>query len=200
MYENIKDYEVPRPKKCYRLISGEKRNIMDTSVIAYCTSKAHPGFLTLGFIYKHQCFFKNCPCLRKLPEVNFWNKPQEEYTTQTKYAVTKKGQALKEKSDQERKRCVVERTNKLIGFTKSCIKAHQLEEQFLMVDIKPFQNSSRNFRVFYVSNKSCYDAQDYLSLVQDISKRFNFRIKLVHVKDEDGHYVTIEEYKNRRRK
>ena len=206
MYENIKDYEVPRPAGKYRLINNEYREALDENVIAYCTNLTHPGFLTKEHISSHKCFYKNCPYLRKLPEKLFWKNDKSFYKAQLKGGAVrasrtqKNQQQCNEKQKSDITTLQKEISRKLQSFIIAWIKDNQLENNFLSVNIQPYLNSTKNYRLFYVSNHSTYDAPDYIDLVKLIQQELHLRIKLVHIKDLDGHYATIAEYKNRNKK
>lgn len=205
MYEQIKNYEVPCPKDGYRLIDGEKRGIEDESVIAHCTNLTHPGFLTKELISRHKCFYKNCPYLRKLPEKPFWQNNKSIFKTQLKRGAVHASRTHKSQQgrNEQKKSDITYLQNEMCGKLKPFIaewtKDNFQENQFLFVDIRPYENSTTNYRLYYVSSQPCYDAPAYIRLVQIIQQEFNLHIKLVHIKDLDGHYATIEEYNKRKK-
>lgn len=193
-YGGIKNYKGTYPKQ-FTLLSGEKREADDPAVIACCTSVSHHHrFLTIEDIREHQCFFKKCMYLRKLPGNAFWEIPQKEYTSQTRRYFSTEGtrflqyQKRKWKEEAERKCSLIE------DFCENWVKENALDGKFKVTSVRPFDNSTKNFRLFYVSSQSCYDAPDYLELVSAIQMKFRWRVKLVHIKDVNGHRLTISEY------
>lgn len=198
MYDDIKEYKGTHPRKWYRMISGEKRCVEDLSVIARCSSITHPGFLTLPDIVQHQCFFKRCPYLRKLQNNSFWQEPQREYKRQMERRFSLKGHNDLQAQQQRWEKDAKNKCPLLMEFSEEWVKTHSLENEFKITSVQPFNDSTKNFRLFYVSNQTSYDAPFYVDLVKAIQAEFHCRIKLVHIKDINGKRVTIDEYIHRK--
>jgi len=193
MYEEIKDYKGTRPRK-YNLISGEKLDADNPAVIAYCASYSHLGFLTVKLIAEHQCFLKNCRHLRKLPEKPYWEKPRYEHWKQIYKRNTKEGRKILKEQETRFANRAEKMCQQLMDFSEEWVKNHSLEEELKVLSISPFNDSTRNFRLYYISIHLCYDAPLYIELVKDIQTEFRVRIKLVHIKNTRGEWATIEEY------
>ena len=193
MYNAIRNYKGTSPRK-YTLITGEKRDRGDPQVIAYCVSLAHQRFLTLSDIVKHQCFFKKCPYLRKLPDRVFWQTEPKEYTKQMLLRYSKEGQCLLKQQKLSWEKDRKEKEVLLLKFCENWVKEHDLESTIKVVRVQPFDNSTKNYRLYYVSDTSAYDAPMYLGLVRAVQEEFRIRLKLVHIKDVDGTWVTIDSY------
>lgn len=193
MYNAIRNYKGTSPRK-YTLISGDKRDRGDPQVIAYCASLVHQRFLTLSDIAKHQCFFKKCPYLHKLPDRTFWKTEQKEYAKQILFRYSKEGQLFLKQQEQNWEIDRQEKGSLLLKFCENWVKERELESSFKIIRVQAFDNSTKNYRLYYVSDQSYYDAPKYLDLVRAVQTEFRIRLKLVHIKDVDGTWVTIDSY------
>ena len=82
----------------------------------------------------------------------------------------------------------------LFNFCENWVKEHDLENNIKVVRVQSFDNSTKNYRLYYVSDTSAYDAPMYLDLVKAVQEEFRIRLKLVHIKNVDGTRVTIDAY------
>lgn len=194
MYGGIKVYKGTYPKR-FTLISGETRAADDQSVIACCTSVTHgQRFLTLSDIQEHQCFFKKCKYLRKLPGNPFWEEPHDEYKKQSQRHFSEKGQIFLRKRKENWRAIAEKKCVAIANFCENWVKENYLEQEIKVISAMPFKNSTLNFRVFYVSDTSWYDAPEYTRMATAVHNQLGCRIKLVHIKDINGRRVTIADY------
>lgn len=198
MYGEIKDYRGYTPRQ-YRMIDGALRETGDPEVIAFCVSHTHQNFLTQGNIREHQCFFKRCPYLRKLADNPYWSKPHAEYRTQINKRYQPEAQRYFRFQKQRWDNLAAERCREIKDFCNQWTIDNSLEDLFLVTSVSRFEKSTKNFRVFYVSPTSEYDAPHYVDLARAIQENLGFSVLLVHVKDEYGRRVTLAEYKRRKR-
>lgn len=167
-----------------RLVGGGKKPVSPKKIVGYCRSSLHPGRLTQETLEKHKCIEKNCIYLTKFTEASYWRQ----------YEVTGKEARQRHKEREKAEEAFLS----------------ELKEQFQEYadeagyEIQIVQVTRKNFSeyfVFYVSENRFADANRFPFLLNRIRADFpRCRIRLIHIKDVDGHFVTIHEYKRNVRK
>lgn len=85
----------------------------------------------------------------------------------------------------------------LTALSQSYIDDAGYSMQVVRVD----KEQNNRYRVFYVSENPFADANRFPDFLETVRFFFpNYRLNLRHIRDVDGHFVTIEEYQQRVRK
>ncbi|MDO4982939.1 MAG: exonuclease domain-containing protein [Eubacteriales bacterium] len=158
-------------------------------IVGCCHSLLHPGKLTLKIMKEHDCLGKNCPRFEKYDDAPYWTELEKK----------KAGKALSRKIQQKKKEKDRIAAEELEDF-KEIFQSFVDDAGYAMEIIRIERLSFRYFRIFYVSEYRFADGNRF-PVFFNTTKFFypEIRIELRHIKDVDGHFVTIDEYHSRKR-
>ena len=172
-----------------RMFDGNRSMMRRGKIVGWCHNKIHPGAISQKLCEEHECLGKQCRYFEK-NEVSFYLAALEA----EKKEKEKQKEALRQKKLQQAKE------------NSSLLAMQQRWQDYLdrtrsdMQIVRIVRESPTFCRVFYVSSRPFADGNrfpDFLEMVRKTEPRL--RIQLRHIRDEDGRFVTKEEYDHRRR-
>ena len=165
-----------------RLLGGAVIRVRKENILGYCRNINHPGKLTKALLEEHQCLAKACPLLEKYEDVPFW-------------AAYRKQQLAKEETKRQKREKKAHARTEAASLTElrdelqKCADAAGKEVDVIRVE----RLNWYTYKVFYVSDHA-YDDWHRFRAFHTAAKSKYGRIILCHIRGEDGHYVTREEY------
>lgn len=161
-----------------------------TAVVGWCRYNQHPGALTARILKEHQCLEKQCRHFRKNGDALYWKLREEEARKKEQKKLERQAQKVKEKEEAENLRILRETWQSYLD---------DMESDMYIVRIA--RETPSLFCIFYVSDNRFADGNRYPEFLETL-KFFHpyYRIKLRHIRDVDGHFVTTQEYFSRARK
>jgi hypothetical protein len=132
----------------------------------------------------HDCLGKQCKFFEKYPDGQYW------ISQERKRQKKDQRKAAQQRHKQETRRLADE-----LAETKALFQSYAdaLYYEFFIVQL---QKEGRNhYKVFYVSENRFADGNRFPDFLDAIYSSFpGCRIELRHIRDVDGHFVTIDEY------
>ena len=179
----------PEPVKA-RLLGNQWALLPETRIVGCCHNRLHPGKLTKGLMIQHDCLGKNCRHFEKYEDAGYWKERDRQEKEKEKNKrlrrVKKEQEAAEEAAHQA-----------LAALFQSYIDDAGYQMQIIRVDME----RRNQYRVFYVSEYPFADGNRFPEFLETVRFFFPFyRLNLRHIRDVDGHFVTIEEYRQRMRK
>ena len=154
-------------KQTVRLIDGTEAKLKGCHIGGICHAKIHPGVLSCELMKQHRCIQKECRHFEKRVLVK-----------------TKKEREKQEQSA----------LDDMLNYAKSCLR--RTEEP--LIPIRMLKRSHRRYRLLYVSENDFPDNYLFPKLQEQLRIAYpQDRIELYHIIDENGYYVTTEEYRRR---
>lgn len=167
-----------------RLVNGGKEPVSPKKIVGYCRNSLHPGRLTQEALEKHKCIEKNCTYLTKFTEASYWR--QFEATG-------------KEARQRHKEREKTEEA--FLSELKERFQEYADESDYEMQIVQVTRKNYNEYFVLYVSENRFADWNCFPLLMNKLRADFpRCRIRLTHVRDVDGHFVTIDEYNRKARK
>ena len=170
------------------MVSGENLSIKVVNIVGWCHYKLHRGCLNQSLYVSHDCSGKQC--------VFFEANPCSSYLKNLNKKKTKKTQVNMQRKRE--KEAQIREENRMIALKKLWQKhADSLKLKIMLVRV--VQEGDNAYRVLYVSKNNCPDEDLYGNLIKK-ARLANpaLQITLRHVRDVDGHCVTINEFLKRR--
>ena len=152
--------------------------------------RSHPGKLTKRLMTQHDCLGKNCRHFEKYEDAGYWKecdrKKEQKQTARQLQRIKRKQEAATEAV-----------LLNLAELFQSYIDDAGYAMQIVRVDTERINR----YRVFYVSEYPFADGNRFPKFLETAHFFFpDYRLNLRHIRDVDGHFVTIEEYQQRVRK
>ncbi|MDE6005014.1 MAG: hypothetical protein K2G88_06470 [Oscillospiraceae bacterium] len=145
-------------------------------IIGYCNYKLHRGALTEQLLKSHECIQKKCPYLKRLEDRKFWIKRKDR---------TEHKKAMKlEKHMQE------EFSKNLLIEAQEFAENYQAKLDIIQVN---FDKSKNYYIIFYISDNSDDDYNEYLDFLYAYQDKKQAKAELRHIRDMNGNYVTRAE-------
>ena len=173
-----------------RLLGNQYAFLPPSRVVGCCHNLLHPGKMTKQLLKQHDCLGKNCRYFEKYESAEYWNecRRQEERKRAGKLA-------RQQKKEQEAAAQTALKT--LAARFQSFADAAGCSMQIVRVDTE----GKNRYRVFYVSENPFADGDRFPDFLDTVRACFpEYCLHLRHIRDMDGHFVTIEEYRQRVRK
>ena len=173
-----------------RLLGNQYAFLPPSRIVGCCHNLLHPGKLTKQLLKQHDCLGKNCRYFEKYEAAEYWaeRRRQEERKRAGKLA-------RQQKKEQEAAAKTLLQT--LAARFQSFADAAGYSMQIVRVDAE----GKNRYRVFYVSEHPFADGDRFPAFLDAVRSCFpEYRLRLRHIRDTDGHFVTIEEYRRRVRK
>ena len=165
-----------------RLLGGVVIRVRKENILGYCRNINHPGKLTKALLEEHQCLAKACPLLEKYEDVPFW-------------AAYRKQQLAKEETKRQKREKKAHARTEAASLTElrdelqKCADAAGKEVDVIRVE----RLNWYTYKVFYVSDHAYDDWHRFRAFLTAAKSKYG-RVMLCHIRGEDGHYVTREEY------
>lgn len=172
-----------------RLFDGSVIRTYRHKIVGCCHYSGHPGKMHRKLMEKHDCIGKQCRYFQKNEQSTYWENAQRQAL-----AKEKKKKAQQEEKDRQRQKALRLQTigDELQYYLDLCgyqVDILQIEETWPEV-----------FKVLYVSDKPYADGHLYQEFYSTIRYLYpNRKIMMRHIKNENGYFVTLDEYYSRRR-
>ncbi len=173
-----------------KMLTGQVLSIRRGRIVGWCRNRIHPGALNKAILEQHDCLGKNCSFLEKNCQSPFWRALEEAKLAKEK---------LKAKVHQEKQKKIQEESelHTLADDWGSYLEEMQSDMQIVRV----VRDTPICYRIFYVSDNRFADGNRYPEFLERLRQDHpRKRIILRHIRDVDGHFVTREEFRQRRRK
>ncbi len=168
------------------LITGEWAYLKKKNIVGCCHYAGHPGKLTKDLMHKHDCINKNCRHFEKYEGASYW-----EYLELLR--------KQKEKKRVEKEQAAIEAQE--LDSIKSTLKSYISSPECSMEIIRVERQHSSLFKVFYVSDNPFADSNRFPGFIDRVRRNHpSWRLILKHIKNEEGRFVTREEFRSRVRK
>lgn len=156
----------------------------------YCHYLRHPGFMLPSTMIEHHCIEKNCRYFEKIASSKYWiheenrRKQRELQKAQKKMRINM--EAVKNEENEE-----------LRWELQDYADIEDYDMEIIQAEMRP----RGLIYVFYVSNNRFADGNRFPLFLDQVKNAYpSRRVVLRHIKDVDGHFVTIDEYYSRRKK
>lgn len=173
-----------------KLLGGRTELLRPTTVVGWCKYDQHPGALTARILKEHRCLEKQCWHFRKNEDALYWKLCEEEARKKEQKKLERQAQKAKENQEAESLRIL-----------RETWQSHLDDMESDMYIVRIARETPSLFRIFYVSDNRFADGNRYPDFLETL-KFFHpyYHIKLRHIRDVDGHFVTTQEYFSRARK
>lgn len=179
-----KDYTGNRIVKFFGNKTGELES--NPTILGECRYYLHPGYLNKNIVKTHKCIEKQCPYF-------------------SGYSENKSLTALKASYYQKEKKKSIKRKKAKTATTKESRLNEYKETMQSICDetgyemlIVRVEVNKKLFKIFYVSGNPFADGNRFPLLLSGIKEAYpGMYIALKHIKNVDGSFATISDYKNR---
>ena len=173
-----------------RLLGNQCVILPQTRIVGCCHNLLHPGKLTKRLMTQHDCLGKNCRYFEKYEDAGYW-----------KECDRKKEQKRTARQLQRMKREQEAATEAILQNLAELFQSYIDDAGYAMQIVRVDTERANRYRVFYVSEYPFADGDRFPKFLEAVRFFFpDYRLNLRHVRDVDGHFVTIEEYQQRARK
>lgn len=173
-----------------KLLGNQRIQITKSKLVGYCHNVIHPGKLTAKIMNEHDCLGKQCRFFEKYEDSTYWIAQEQKRKEKDKRKAAKQ----KQKQEAQQIEDELEETRELFQSY-----ADALEYELFIVRLQ--RESQNHYKVFYVSENRFADGNRFPNFLDTIKHYFpKLRIELRHIRDLDGHFVTIDEYMVRKGK
>ena len=172
-----------------RLLDGSVVYIYRGKVVGCCHYGLHPGKMTEKILLKHDCIAKACPFFEKYEDAFYWKQLQCRIKAKEKQKRDKAAKKKVASEQEEMTRRVAEEVQYYLDLAEYDVD---------VIEVK--QETPTRFKVFYVSDKSYNDWREFPEFYGAMGRTHpDWRVVMCHIRDEMGHFVTIDEFYERRR-
>lgn len=173
-----------------RLLGNQYALLPPSRIVGCCHNALHPGKLTKQLLKQHDCLRKDCRFFEKYEDAAYWI----EYRRQEECKFAKK-LARQQKKEQA---AAAQAAHQALA---AQLQSFAGEAGYAMQIVRVDEEGKNRYRVFYVSENPFADGDRFPELLDAARARFPaYRLRLRHIRDIDGNFVTIEEYRQRVRK
>ncbi len=172
-----------------RLLGDQWIDITNVKIVGCCHNLIHPGKLTRELMEEHDCLGKNCKFFEKYRESTYWVAEEN-----------RKRQKERRKQIQQAKKEAARKLEDELVELKDLFQSYADNAGYAMYIVQLKKEHANRYKVLYVSENSFADGNrfpDFLSTIKFFFPRAS--INLRHIRDVDGHFVTITEYLSRKR-
>ena len=171
------------------LFDGTAMWMKNRNIVGKCHYQGHPGIISKGLLEKHNCLGKQCKYLQKYTDSVFWRDLEERQKAAEKAKQNKKAAIARSREEEQQLLDLREE----FQYCADCC-----EERMEIIRVE--KEKSCVYRVFYVSDNRFADGNRFPEFLECMQYyRPNWRIILRHIKDVDGHFVTVDEFYARKR-
>lgn len=176
------------------LLGLEKRTVLQDEIIGCCHYEQHPGKITVDLIKRHHCLKKRCNFFEKYEVSSLWIENERKMAQKELH---KSYRAYVKKAKAERKAKEATEADALDALKTEFQRF--MDALHYTVRIIRLEMQAKNvYRVFYVSDKPVLDSLYYPNFLAIVEVNHpKYQLTMQHIRDIDGHYVTIEEYEDR---
>lgn len=189
-YEKLKSQNTVIVKA--KLITGTEVVYLN-NIVGFCHCYTHKGFLTKNLLRQHDCINKECPFLEKYRDYPFW-----EHFDRVQENLSKKKTEIKLK----KKNAVIEKNAEQKQLNEMLEKARGIQDRLnysiIITSIKK-DDHQFDYVINYVSSRPRDDWGRYVPLALELRKIYGRTFRINHIKNVDGTYATITDYKSRRK-
>lgn len=172
-----------------RLFDGSVIRTYSHKIVGCCHYRGHPGKINRKLMEQHNCIGKQCRYFRKNEASTYWEEAQRQ-------ADKKEREKIKQQEEKERQRAKAERL-RYVGEELQ----YYLDLCGYQVDVLVVEEAWTDaYKVLYVSDKPYADGHLYKEFYDTIQHLHpSWRVLMKHIKNENGYFVTLDEYYARRR-
>lgn len=167
-----------------RLIDGSVVSLKRKNIVGSCHSKIHPGRLNEKLMEEHDCQGKQCHYFEPYENASYWvakrtRQMEKQYIRQQRHRQQEKKAAAAKSLDELRRK----------------FQEYMDAEGYPVYIVRLEPVKGKVYKVFYVSDYQFADGQLYSDFYAAVSKNHpGYWLLLRHIKDENGRFVTREEY------
>jgi hypothetical protein len=173
-----------------KLLGNQRIQIKKSKLVGCCHSVLHPGKLTAKIMEAHNCLGKQCKSFEKYEDSTYWLAQAQKQREKEK---RKAAQQLQKQASQRMEEKLEETTALFQSFADQC------EYDLLIVRLQ--KENRHHYKIFYVSENRFADGNQFPHFLEAVRAQFpKYRVEFRHIRDVDGHFVTIDEYLMRNKK
>lgn len=196
--EATKDRPIPRTKPkqpaekeivVARMLGNQHISITKSKLVGCCHNIIHPGKLTAKIMEEHDCIGKQCRFFEKYEDSSYWLGREN-----------KRREKEKRKAAQRQQKQQAQKLEEELEETKELFQSYADAFEYELMIVRLQKEKENRYKVFYVSENRFADGNRFPHFLETIKYYFpKYRIELRHIRDVDGHFVTIDEYIARKR-
>ena len=166
-----------------RLLTNRIIYTVQKNIVGYCRYNLHRGKLNVKLLREHKCLEKQCPFFDRYEESPYWDKvarAKEEKARRKREKAAKKQREREEAAFFEELKILFQSYADEAGYTMQIVRVHGFQAYIY---------------VYFVSENTFADGKCYKRFLKSAHFFFPHHIiRLRHIRDLDGHFLTIEEY------
>lgn len=167
-----------------RLLGNQRISISKSKLVGCCHNMIHPGKLTAKMMNEHDCLGKQCRFFEKYEDSAYWIAQEQ-----------KRQEKDKRKAAQQQRKQEAQRLEEELEETRELFQSYADAFDYEMFIVRLQKETKNHYKVFYVSENRFADGNRFPHFLDTIKYYFpKYRIALRHIRDMDGHFVTIDEY------
>lgn len=179
----------PETLQKFRLFDNSIIETYPRKIVGCCHHRIHPGKMTKRLLKQHDCLGKQCKYLERYNTSTYWTELDKKRNKRKSNRLEKQQQRAMELTQKEE---MQEIADELQDYADLC------DYDIDIIDVR--QEGMYLFKVFYISDNTYPDGQLYSGLIELASHCHpQWRLLLRHIKDENGRFVTIDEFYARKR-
>lgn len=172
------------------LLGNQRMPISKSKLVGCCHNIIHPGKLTAKIMEEHDCVGKQCRFFEKYVDSAYWIAREQKHKEKDR-----------RKAEQRRKKQEAQQIEDELEETRELFQSYADAFDYDLLIIRLQRETKNRYRVFYVSENRFADGNRFPNFLDTIKYYFpEYRIELRHIRDVDGHFVTIDEYMGRKGK
>lgn len=171
-----------------RMLGGGTVEIKRGNLVGCCHYYIHPGKMTKEHLTRHDCVKKQCPFFEKYEDSGYWQNQKQKKKS-------KEGIKRQRRMEKAKAAALAEALQTAKEKFQACADATQSPMDIIRVEMP----KAGEYIIFYVSDYPFADGNRFPEFLQSAHRQCPCRhIKLRHIKDVDGHFVTREEFQVRK--
>ena len=180
--KKIEDLINEAPFQHVQLIHGAYTKVDSPSIVGFCHNKSHKGVITVSIMNQHDCIAKGCHYFEKYIASPYWERRQRQLDA-------KRSESLSRKRKKENHKLHLEKVKSRED--KYVLQAKQFAEQFGFDNLKIISahKTDEGFTVFYISESPTNDWYAFREVAFAMSRAFQKKITLKHIKTPEGSYA-----------
>ena len=172
-----------------KLLGNKRVEISNAKIVGSCHNLIHPGKMTRKIMEEHDCLGKNCKFFEKNNESPYWAAEEK-----------RKRQKEERKQIRQAKKEAAQKLEDELAELKDLFQSYVDDAGYAMLIVRLEKEWTNRYKVFYVSENPFADGNrfpDFLSTIKFFFPQISINMR--HIRDVDGHFVTIPEYLSRKR-
>lgn len=175
------------------LLGPEKRTVLQDEIMGCCHYEGHPGKMTIDHIKRHHCLKKRCKHFEKYEGSSLWTKDTQQMAVKE---LRKSYRAYVRKAKSERKAKEASKADALEA-VRAEFQRFMDALHYAVQIVRVESQCESNYRIFYVSDRPVLDHLYYPNFLSIVEVNHpHYQVTMQHIRDVEGHYVTIDEYRN----